>query len=72
MGFFGHGKSMKRGKICSAATCPRCRIDEEDKEHVFKCPHPTTETQWEKSLNTLENWMLLSNTEPMVRCTILS
>jgi len=72
MEFFAHRKNMKRWEIFSAATCLRCRIDKEDKEHIFKCLHPTMETQWEKSLTTLKNWMLLSNTEPMVRCMILS
>jgi len=44
----------------------------EDKEHIFKCLHPNVEIQWEKSLTNLENWMVLSKTEPMVRQTILS
>jgi len=71
MGFFAHEKHTKMENTL-AATCLRCRIEVEDKEHVFKCPHPTAEIQWEKSLTTLQNWMVLSNTEPMLRCTILS
>jgi len=63
---------MKRWKMRSVVTCPSCHSEDEDKAHMMKCQHPTAEKQWEMSLTALENWLLKSETEPMIRTTILA
>jgi len=69
MGFFGHGKNMSQWKIQSSMQCPQCGYTTEDKNHVIKCPHPMAQKQ--KSLTSLNSWLMAQKTEPIVRTTII-
>jgi len=71
MGFFRHEKNMSQWKIQSSAQCPWCGYTMDDKHHVTKCPHLLAQKQWEKSLTSLDNWLVAQKNKPIVRTTII-
>jgi hypothetical protein len=57
-GFCGTGIKLKLYKYQSHSKCPRCEIDNEDTDHVVRCPHPDAKHIWETAISNLETWML--------------
>ena len=48
--FLGTGKNMKRWKLRHESNCPFCYAPNEDILHVFKCLHPSAQSEWKKHL----------------------
>jgi hypothetical protein len=61
-GFCATGRMMHRRKERESDACPRCG-ESEDMEHVWLCKHDTAAI-WEKSLDALEQWLLIHRTHP--------
>ncbi len=70
-GFFAHGKNMKRWKLRTADSCPRCGQDLEDKAHITQCPDIEAGLIWQHSLKDLEKWLRESNTAHELSAAII-
>jgi hypothetical protein len=65
-GFCSTGRMMHRRRERSTDECPRCGLSE-NVEHIWRCQHETSEI-WDRSLQSLEEWLLANSTHPdMVR-----
>ena len=69
-GQFGVGIVMEYRKARADNGCPRCFEQIEDPLHVLQCPHETASTEWDKLLNTLQEWMRNVDTHPALRAGI--
>jgi hypothetical protein len=70
-GFCGTGKMMKLWKQRSSAACPRCGVEPEDVEHVWKCQDRGAKEQWTASLQELSDWLTQQGTCPDTKKLIL-
>jgi hypothetical protein len=52
--FSATGRVMFRRKEWEHDRCPRCDAENEDSNHIFRCPAPSAHQQWKESLDSLE------------------
>jgi len=69
--FLLDGKNMLWWGLRSMAQCPCCSHPIEDKEHIFKCPAESAQTQWNQLLEELDQWMQSTRTHPQLRKDII-
>jgi len=53
---------MLQWNFRSSASCPRCGIGLEDKDHITQCPETEACSTWQTSLKELKRWFRESNT----------
>jgi hypothetical protein len=71
-GFCGVGKMLKIYKHQKHSKCPRCMANDEDTSHVLRCPHNDATALWNKSIETMENWMVNNHRHPeLIKLIIL-
>jgi hypothetical protein len=70
-GMRGVGKFMKCWKLRKTSDYPRCG-EHEDAQHVWKCQGPGVQDIWEKSLEKLDNWFNIMQTDPDIQHCILT
>jgi hypothetical protein len=70
-GFCATGRMMFRRKEWDSDKCPRCRQPNENTDHVWKCKQDT-ESLWNKSMETLKQWLLLNKTHPEIASLIIN
>jgi hypothetical protein len=62
----GVNNYMKRWHYRDTAKCPRCGHIKETARHVNICPQPSALQHWEKSMETLEAWLVKRHMHPML------
>jgi len=65
--FLPYGINMKRWKLREEDQCPRCHQPAESKDHITQCQAPGAVEQWTKALQSLNDRMQQSNTDPILR-----
>jgi hypothetical protein len=70
-GMCGVGKFMKRWKLRTDDSCPRCG-DPEDAEHVWLCHGEGANDIWDKAMTDLEGWLNAKQTDPDLQHAIIS
>jgi hypothetical protein len=65
------GYNMVRRKEWHSPLCPRCQ-ELEDHSHVWRCKHPDAVTLRERQLGKLDEWLTATDTDPDLRCLILT
>ena len=70
-GFCGTGRMMKIWKQRVIDNCPRCGAANETTTHILRCPAASAYKSWEKSLVSLEDWLVEKKTCPDLRKLLL-
>ena len=70
-GICGTGRMMKRWKKRVIDNCPRCGCSNETTSHVLKCKAVSAVTVWDKSIESLEEWLRANKTCPDLRRLLL-
>jgi len=70
-GMCGVGKFMKRWKQRQDDACPRCGAME-DAAHVWTCHGSGADDLWEKSVEDLNRWLTVVQTDPDIQHCIVS
>jgi hypothetical protein len=70
VGMIGVGKTMECWKMCSTPSCLRCGAIE-DAAYVWICSDPAATNIWNESLEQLESWLHLVNTDPEISEAIM-
>jgi len=65
-GHFAHGKNMVCWKQRMMAKCPWCDENQEDKAHIITCPQEAVNSKWKESLDSLEQWMEIEQSDPQL------
>ena len=71
-GFCSVGKNIGRWSEDRFTDCPRCGAENESTTHVWQCRDMRALTQWDKSLDALNMWMINSDTSPEIRFSIIT
>jgi len=69
--FLPYGTNMKRWNQQEEDQCLWCHKPAESKDHLTQCQAPGAIEQWTKALQSLDNWMQKSNTDPTLRNNII-
>ena len=64
--FCATSKNLKRWNEQTHQSCPICGFDGETTDHILRCPHPSTITEWKKSIRSLKEWMMQQSTAPAI------
>jgi len=64
--FLLYGTNMKWWNQREEDRCPRCHQPAESKNHLTQCQAPSAIEQWKKVLQSLDDWMQKSNTDPIL------
>ena len=64
--FCGTGKNLKRWKEQMHSSCPICGVENEDTDHILRCPHPSAKDKWNTSLLHLSEWLHQRSTAPEI------
>jgi len=70
-GCFGNGKKMLLWKFWKHSRCPCCSCPVEDKPHLMTCPDGECEITWDHSIDNVELWMDMVDTDPRIQDSIL-
>ena len=70
-GFCGTGRMMKIWKQRVIDNCPRCCAANETTTHILTCPAASAYKSWEKSLVSLEVWLVGKKICPDLRISLL-
>jgi len=70
-GHFAQGKIMVCWKQRMMAKCPQCNENQEDKAHVITCPQEAATSKCKESLDALEQWMKLKQSDPQLMSLLI-
>jgi hypothetical protein len=65
------GKNMHRWGFWTNSRCPACHRDNEDEDHLFKCPDQKSKYICTEATRVLQQCLQRCKTEPLLRDTIL-
>ena len=65
-GFAPVGRVIKRRKELQHDKCPKCLSTNETSIHVLQCPEQSSQTQWEISINKVEETLVALYTHPSI------
>jgi hypothetical protein len=65
------GKNMHRGGFWTNSRCPACHRDNEDEDHLFKCPDQQCKDVRKEAIRVLQQRLHKCKTEPFLRDMIL-
>jgi hypothetical protein len=52
-------------------SCPLCPCRQEDRDHIFRCPHPTRATWRTNFLDNIQTYCEVTNTYPPLKCLLI-
>ena len=71
-GFCGTGKMLELYKYQKHSKCPRCNTNNDNTAHVIQCPNEQACIEWDKSVDSLEQWMKKNKMSPNLIHIIIS